>query len=252
MEYRTPSDKENYITNEQHGLTVGNSNPPSQNPPPPAKIYYTAKEDKKEFYQIYQKINTFFSNENWKLSIIYNKIKKENCIMKEYSNNFINLINQFTDISFQEEKNLKYCKSKYIIKLIDYFCEENYPKFIFENFEKTLKELMREKKTFKIEEIKNLLIKLNEGIKHLNKNQINNIAISPDNIGIIKNKDNIYSIKLIDLFPYYEIRNKCYIQNIQLEVFNYLSPEILILREMTMKQIILIFILNQFCGILEY
>lgn len=60
----------------------------------------------------------------------------------------------------------------------------------------------------------------------MENNQINNIVISPETIGFINNNDNINSIKILDLFPYYELKNLLVNdENIQLKIFNYLFPE---------------------------
>ena len=203
----------------------------NETPPPPVEKIISPDLDYESLLKKYEKKEDFLVNENWKLSIVYDIFKKENFIMKEYTNEFKNIINNFYEISKFEGINLRNCSSKYIIKLIDY-CndyvnEKNFQIFIFENFDKTLDKLLKEKKTLKVEEIRNILIKLNEGIKHLENNKINNIIISPENIGIIENKDNSYSIKLLDLFPYYELKEKLlFDKNIQMKAFNYLSPEL--------------------------
>ena len=169
----------------------------------------------------------YLVNEFYKLSIVFDNTKKENFIMKEYKENFIKLFEESEKFYLMEILNMKRCNNKYIIKSLDDFIQDNKIILIIEYIDCTLKQLFDEKKSFKIDEIKKLLIKLNEGIKHLDKNRINNIIIMPENIGIIKNeKTKTYSLKLIDLFPYYEIKDDLKKMNYTSKIFKYMSPEI--------------------------
>ena len=170
----------------------------------------------------YQK--DFLVTDYYKLSIVFDNTRKENFIMKEYK---VKFIKSFPEKFYgMEILNMKRCNNKYIIKSFDDFIQDNKIILIIEKMDSTLKALFEEKKSFKIDEIKKLLIKLNEGIKHLDKNRINNIIVSPENIGIIKNeKSNTYSLKLIDLYPYYEIKENLKKMNHKSKIIKYMSPE---------------------------
>ena len=149
--------------------------------------------------------------------------KKKNFIIKEYNENFVKLCKYSKEV---ENLNMKKCNNKYIIKSLDDFIQDDKIIMVIECVDSTLRALLEEKKSLEINEIKKLIIKLNEGIKHLNKKRINNIIISPENIGIINNKKSkTYSLKLIDLFPYYEIKYNLKEFNYKSKIFNYMSPE---------------------------
>jgi len=198
------------------------------NPAPPIKIDRTpeSKMEINSFLSNYQIIKKLSSTEFYNINIVFDKNRKENLLLKQYSSNSNNLINNYNDFFELENNNLNKCNNKYIIKLLESFKTSI---FVLEYCDKTLRDIMTQKKTLKIQEIRTILIKLNEGVKHLDKNKINNILITPENIGIIENKDknniNSYSIKLIDLLPYYELKYLFEKNKIKLKIFNYLSPE---------------------------
>jgi hypothetical protein len=101
--------------------------------------------------------------------------------------------------------------------------------FIFDFFEETLRELLIKQKRLSITEIRILLIQINEAIKHLKYNDIYDIILSPENIGI--NKDNVFnfhSIKLFNLFPYRQFKKFLKMGDKEKNVFKsffYSSPE---------------------------
>ena len=185
------------------------------------------------FLKNYEIEEEFLVSEFYIIKNVLDKSIKTKLKMKEYTDEFIKFLNDEIVINIDSEKNnFKECHSKYIIKLIDYYKNGDKRILLFENFDKTLKDLLREKKCFQINEIKALLIQLNELIRQLNSYEINNIIICPENIGIIKNNNSdSYMIKLIDLFPYYESELKIKYndknKNVILpKIFKYSSPEI--------------------------
>ena len=93
--------------------------------------------------------------------------------------------------------------------------------FVFESFETTLRNEIKQKAKLNANEIRYILIQINEAIKYLDQRDINEILISPDTIAINKHND-FNSINLINLFPYYKIdfSKSKYKSN------SYFSPEI--------------------------
>ena len=182
--------------------------------------------DIQEFFINYNNEKEILNNKEYSLLVCYNKIKDKKFIVKNYSEDFINQIDKSNNnyLFYIEKDHFKNFHSKYIIKLVDYYSSINKRILVFEYFETTLKEILKEKKALTIDEIKNLLIQINEGVKHLNNKEINNIIISPENIGINKNL-NIYSIQLLNLFPYYELKKNSKDDSIYCSSYFYLSPE---------------------------
>ena len=187
-------------------------------------IYKTPdKPDNNSFIESFEVKKEILVNEYYKLNLIYDKNKTKNFIMKQYKENFIKL---FAGSESIEIDSLKKCDHKYIVKLLESHFNEMIKFMILDNIDSTLKDLYEKQKKFSIKEIKSILIQLNEALKYLDNNKINNIIISPERIGIINNKNlKTYSIQLIDLFPYYEIKDKLKNNNYNSKIFNYMSPE---------------------------
>ena len=159
------------------------------------------------------------------------KTKKINkVIIKEYKEEFIKKLDN-NDLFDFEKKILNVCNTKYVIKMdkIDKKnnCYQSKDKiiFVYEHFETTLRNEMKQKGKFKLDEIKYILIQINEAIKYLNQRNINEVIVSPDTIGINK-KDNFYSINLFNLFPYYKLKNNSQYMKFKFNSLLYLSPEI--------------------------
>ncbi len=175
--------------------------------------------------------NEILNNDEYILYIGREKKTKEKkkVIIKEYKEEFIQKIGNF-DLFDLERKFLKKCNNKYIIKLekIDYKdnCYQSDKKviFVFESFETTLRNEIKQKAKLNANEIRYILIQINEAIKYLNQRNINEVIVSPDTIGINK-KDNFYSINLFNLFPYYKLKNNSQYMKSKFNSLLYLSPE---------------------------
>jgi len=182
-----------------------------------------------EFNQKYPKEKEILVTEHYNLYICYNKNTNNRYIAKEYKEEFLKLIKNDKSLIDEEIKNLKNCQNKYINKLYDFLVFENKIIFIFDFFEITLRELLIKQKKLSIDEIRILLIQINEAIKYLKCNGINDIIFTPDNIGIIEDNDfKFHSIKLFNLFPYKQLKQFLKKENkeqIGFKSFLYLSPE---------------------------
>ena len=176
-----------------------------------------------EFNKNYIIEKELINNEEFKLCIYFNKNENKKYLVKEYRENFIKLIKNKRILIDTERNNILKCNKKFIIKLVDYFQSKYKIFFIFEYCDKTLKDILKYKKNLTIKEIQLILIQLNEAIKYLNYKEINDLIISPENIVI--NDLNIYSLKLLNLFPYYKLKYILSKESIVLNSFDYLSPE---------------------------
>ena len=145
-----------------------------------------------EFKNIYKKEENLLLTFEYSLYIASTKQKKK-YIIKEYNNNFYKEAKKYV---FIEKANLNKSKNKFIINLNSFYLLENKAIFIFNYFKSTLQDV---KSKFTLKEIQKFLIQANEAINELNKNNIGDFILSPENIGIDKNNN----FKLINLFPFY-------------------------------------------------
>ena len=166
---------------------------------------------------IFQK--NILKTQDFELSLYTSKINNEKVIIKEYKEDFTKMQNIIIDYGFlinKEYKLLLECKNcKNIIQVKDaLYSSINKAILVYDYFDLTLKNI---KQKLTIDEIRCLLFQINDAIQELDKLKINNIIISPENIGLIKNLY-FYKIKLINLFPYYELKDNY-------EFLKYRAPE---------------------------
>ena len=169
--------------------------------------------DSKIFYNNYNiNLNYILVTDEYKLYEGESIFEKEKIIIKEYKNEYIEKIAGFNNLINLEYKNLYNCKSKYIIKLKDFYQSKGKILLVFEYYDCILIDIYNQKK-FNLEEIRYFLIQINEIIKELLSKQIYDIIFSPENISYkkeekIDDSHEMFSIKLINLFPYNYINNK--------------------------------------------
>ena len=213
------------------------------------KIFVTPFEERDEIYDSYRRISEkqdyskeiskfnkkylkekeILITEEYKLYICHHRDTNNRYIAKEYKEEFLKLYENTKSLIEIELNILKKCQNKYIIKLYDSLFVDNKIILIFDFFETTLRELLIKQKRLNITEIRILLIQINEAVKYLKNSGINDIIISPENIGINKINDfNFLSIKLLNLFPNQQFKQSLKMEDKEKYVFKsifYLSPE---------------------------
>ena len=117
----------------------------------------------------------------------------------------------------------------YSVKYYESYETENEFAIIMELCEKSLTQLLMEKKNFQLDEIYDIIEEINMVIILMKGNNIVHPNIKPNNIFIKKDKENNYKIKLTDYSLY--IKDIISIINIPIETLSYLAPEYLNINE---------------------
>ena len=144
----------------------------------------------KQKYKIKEKI---FESKEYTLYSAFLISGEGQVTIKEYNDTFsLKLYNYIKD----ELEALCKMQSKFIIELKEYYFSEHKTIFVFSYFQNILK---NNKKEYSLETIEKFLIQINEIIKELDKNGINDFVFSPENI-CLHNQNLI----LINLFPFYK------------------------------------------------
>ena len=105
-------------------------------------------------------------------------------IIQKINKNYIEIEYIINEIQFLSELD-----SPHILKLLDNFEEHDNYFFIYENFDMTLKEYIKIEKNISVDDIKKILIQLNNAIKNMHDKWICHRDINPLNIVIIFNEE---------------------------------------------------------------
>ena len=163
-----------------------------------------------DFEKKYSKGELILDTKDFTLFLGEEKETKKDVILKEYKQEFIKKIKN--NFSFYETErsnyiNFKKKNNKFICKFIDCYKSNEKIIFVFEKFTTTLRNEMINKKTFKIEDIKILLLKLNEMVKYFLNKKIFEVIFSPETIAINKKDDSsFYNLSIFNLFPYHKLK----------------------------------------------
>ena len=152
-------------------------------------------ESLKEFKKKYKIKEKIFESKEYTLYSALLISGEELVTIKEYNDTFsFKLYNYIKD----ELKALCIMQNKFVIQLKEYYSSENKTIFILSYFPNILKNDINIK-IYSLETIKRFLIQINEIIKELDKNGINDFVFSPENI-CLHNEN----FTLINLFPFYK------------------------------------------------
>ena len=176
---------------------------------------------KKKIWDIYKKIGVLSSNDFEILYKAKNKMNNEYVVIKE-----IKKIKIEKKI-LEEIEIMKKIKSENLVKLIEIKEEKDSFYIISELCYLNIEEYLKKRKDgLLIEEIKEFLLDLNQGLKEMNNNKIIHGDIKPSNILISLNNNNINKIcfKISD-FGLSKFNEKKISKNIR--TFQFMSPECL-------------------------
>ena len=157
------------------------------------------------------------------------KDKNKDLVMKRINLNIINI--KLSEIYIYQEINImKMLNCEHSVKFYESGKTENFYNIVMEYCNgKTLDNLLKEKKRFSVNEIKDILIQLNEVFKIMNNKHIMHRDLKPENIFInypnLENKA-IYQVKLGD-FGFSKQLNKSLEAATAIVSPLYASPEIL-------------------------
>ena len=203
---QTPKGEEKRAENETPQIS-NEQNESIFDTPPAAPLPMNKIED---FEKKYSKGELILDTKDFTLFLGEEKETKKDVILKEYKQEFIKKIKN--NFSFYETErsnyiNFKKKNNKFICKFIDCYKSNEKIIFIFEKFTTTLRNEMINKKTFKIEDIKILLLKLNEMVKYFLNKKIFEVIFSPETIAINKKDDSFfYNLSIFNLFPYHKLK----------------------------------------------
>jgi len=139
-----------------------------------------------EFEKKYIKNELILSANEFDLYYGKEKEYKKDVVIKEYKSEIINRFKynlEFFDLERNHFYNFNNNRFKYISKFINCYKSKEKVVFIFEKFTNTLRNEIAKKKKFNLEEIKYLLIKINEIIKYFERRKIEEVIFTPETIG---------------------------------------------------------------------
>ena len=151
-------------------------------------------DDFRKNYEIKQKI---LANKFYSIFSAYSIDDRKLVMVKEFNNETCEKIYDYIN---EEISALSKIRNKFIMKIKEYYLSKNKSIIIYNDFYVILKNI---KTKLTLEEIQKFLIQINEALKELKKQNINDIILSPENICIHNN-----NYKLINLFPFYKALKK--------------------------------------------
>ena len=157
-------------------------------------ISINSLDDYKKIYEIKQKI---LSNKFYTIFSAYSNIDGKLYIVKEYNDD---ICEKLYDYINEEISTLIKIKNKFITKLKKYYLSKDKSILIFEYFNNIL---TNNKTKFTLNEIQKFLIQINEALKELKEQNVNDIVLFTENICMNNN-----NYKLINLFPFYKALKK--------------------------------------------
>ena len=204
------------------------------------EINHHLNEDYNEKYTKLNKIGESIFSEVYKVKIIDSEELRALKIIK-LKDIRLELEKSENDVNIKMENIIKNIKdginnmiifgkdNDYSVKYYESYETENEFVIIMELCEKSLAQLLIEKKIFQLDEIYDIIEEINMAIILLKGNNIVHKNIKPNNIFIKKDKENNYKIQLSDFSLY--IKDIISIINIPIETLSYLAPEYMNLEE---------------------